>query len=271
MLFSVITVTRNHLDGLKRTRESLRAQGCKDYEWVVIDGASSDGTVGYLHEAFPLTPTLSPVGRGSPSNARTGEGVVIWISEPDRGIYDAMNKGIERARGDYLIFMNAGDVFAAPDVLEKLAVYKDANFIYGDAREGSAYKHARTHNKIAYGMFTHHQSMIYSRALIGNLRYDTNYKIAADYKFTVEFLRRAQKISCMPLPVCIFEPGGISQQKVRLGRNEQYTVRRELKVCSNVKNIFIYAVQTVAMFARRVMPGLYWRFRAVRGSADRAV
>ena len=244
MLFSVITVTRNHMDGLKRTHESLRVQGCSDYEWIVIDGASDDGTAGYLKK----------------SNA-------VWISEPDRGIYDAMNKGIDRARGDYLIFMNAGDVFAAPDVLDKLSRQSGADFIYGDAREGAAYKHARSHEKIARGLFTHHQAMIYRRAAIGNLRYDTNYKIAADYKFTVEFLRRVQKIYYASFPVCIFEPGGISQQKVRTGRNEQYMIRRELKVCSGTEKIFIYAMQTVAMLIRRFLPGFYWRLRTARGGA----
>ncbi len=88
MLFSVITVTRNNLVGLRRTHESLRIQSCGDYEWIVVDGASDDGTADYLK--------------------KTGAN---WVSEPDRGIYDAMNKGIARAQGRWLIFMNAGDEF----------------------------------------------------------------------------------------------------------------------------------------------------------------
>jgi putative colanic acid biosynthesis glycosyltransferase len=98
MLFSIITVTRNNLEGLRRTHVSLRAQSYADYEWIIIDGASSDGTVNYLE----------------------GLAARSW-SEPDEGIYDAMNKGLARARGDYLLLMNAGDSFAAPDVLQKIA------------------------------------------------------------------------------------------------------------------------------------------------------
>lgn len=239
MLFSIITVSRNHLDGLKRTHESLRAQDFNDYEWVVIDGASGDGTVGYLQ-------TTS----------------AVWLSEPDRGIYDAMNKGIERARGEYLIFMNAGDAFAAPVVLEKLALHAGVDFIYGDALEGGAYKHARSHTRYANGMFTHHQAMIYRRAVIGDLRYDTNYKIAADYKFTIEFIRRAKTTSCVPYPICDFEPGGISQKKTGLGRKEQFAIRRELRICSLSKNVFIYSMQAGAIFVRAMAPALYWRVRS---------
>ena len=235
MLFSIITVTCNHLDGLKRTHESLRVQNCVDYEWIVIDGASSDGTPEYLKT----------------TNA-------VWLSEPDRGIYDAMNKGIKRARGEYVIFMNAGDAFAAPDVMEKLAQHAGVDFIYGDALESGAYKSARSHTKHACGMFTHHQAMIYRRAAIGDLRYDTNYKIAADYKFTIEFLRRTKTTSCVAYPVCDFEPGGISQKKTGLGRKEQFAIRRELSVCSRGKNVKIYAAQAIAMALRRTMPLLYW-------------
>lgn len=244
MLFSVITVTRDNLSGLKRTQESLRAQGFSDYEWIVIDGASGDGTAAYL--------------KGTGAN---------FVSEPDRGIYDAMNKGVERARGDYIIFMNAGDAFAAPDTLEKLAEYADADFIYGDALEGGVYKRAHPHEKIARGMFTHHQAMIYRRDVVGDLRYDLSYKIAADYKFTVEFLRRAQRVVHVALPVCIFEQGGVSQQRVRLGRDEQFRIRREQRVCGACENSFIYMMQTAAMIVRRATPGLYWKIRMVRGGA----
>ena len=96
-IFSIITVTRNNLPGLKRTHDSLKIQICHDFEWVVVDGASTDGTPDYLRT--------------------TG---AIWVSEPDSGLYDAMNKGLGNAVGDYIVFMNAGDLFAAPDVLDKI-------------------------------------------------------------------------------------------------------------------------------------------------------
>jgi len=237
-LFSVISVARNNIGGLQRTRNSLMKQSYRDYEWIVIDGASTDGTAAWLRE--------------------TG---AAWISEPDSGIYDAMNKGIEKARGKYLVFMNAGDEFADPACLEKIAGYADADFIYGDAREAGHYKKARSHEKINYGMFTHHQAMIYRREQIGPLQYDTNYAIAADYKFTLQFLRRARTISYAPFPFCVFEQGGVSQQNVSHGRREQFRIRQETSACKPFKNISIYAGQTGIMALRRISPRAYWHIR----------
>jgi putative colanic acid biosynthesis glycosyltransferase len=240
VLFSVITVTRNNLPRLKQTHDSLRAQAGADYEWIVIDGASDDGTAAYL-KTIPAQ----------------------WISEPDGGIYDAMNKGIDRAQGDYIIFMNAGDEFPAPEVLAKLALI-NADFIYGDSLEGGRHKPARPHAGILYGMFTHHQAMVYRRDAIGALRYDTKYKIAADYKFTLEFLRHAVSVSYAPFPVCVFEQGGVSQQRVRLGRNEQFLIRREMDACGWIENVMIYLAQSAVMILRCAAPGIYWRLRSNR-------
>ena len=83
--FSIITVNLNHLEGLTRTAASIAGQSCDDYEWIVVDGGSNDGSVGFLES----------------SSAR-------WSSEADSGIYDAMNKGTQQSRGHYLLFLNAG-------------------------------------------------------------------------------------------------------------------------------------------------------------------
>ncbi|MCD8498238.1 MAG: glycosyltransferase [Alphaproteobacteria bacterium] len=171
-LFSIITVTRNNGEGLARTYASLAAQSLADYEWIVIDGASSDSTLGFMKDKPALL-----------------------VSEPDKGIYDAMNKGLERASGDFLIFMNAGDCFAGAQVLEELSHVLRAEqtvFAYGDAWEEQSggrpfYKRARRHHHIAYGMFTHHQAMVYKRAALGDMRYDLRYKIASDYDLTAGF------------------------------------------------------------------------------------
>jgi len=237
-MFSIVTVTCNNLNGLKRTATSVRGQTSRDYEWIVVDGGSDDGTVEYL----------------AGTDAR-------WISEPDRGIYDAMNKGIDRASGNCLLFLNAGDELAAPDVLERLSRI-EADFIYGDALENGFCKLARPAASIAYGMFTHHQAMVYRRALIGNLRYDLKYKIAADYKFTLLFLQKARETACADFPVCLFESGGVSQRHVRVGRREQFEIRKETGLCSLPVNVAVSGAQNAAMIVRRLTPGLYWRLRS---------
>lgn len=245
-LFTIITITRNNLEGLKRTHKSVAPQSCEEYEWIVIDGASDDGTPEFLKS----------------TNA-------TFLSEPDAGIYDAMNKGIEKASGRYLIFMNAGDVFATPDILEILAEQAELkpDFIYGDALEEENgklyYKRAKPYGKIKYGMFTHHQAMVYAREAIGDLRYDTQYQIAADYDFTWKFLQKAKRPLYIPEePFCIFQSGGISQQKAALGRKEQFNVRKNEKIIPQALNFMLLNLQAAAWNLRRAAPAIFWAYKS---------
>ncbi len=244
MRFSIVTVTRNNLAGLQETQKSIAAQGFTDFEWIIIDGASTDGSIAFL----------------TTQQEETGKEEMRWISEPDHGIYDAMNKGLRLSTGDYVLFLNAGDSLADADCLQKLSKI-DGDFIYGDSCEGLHYKRARSHTQVVTGMFTHHQAMLYRRGLIGDLCFDTRYTIAADYKFTLAFLRRTKSIFYVPTPLCRFEPGGISQTQVRAGRVEQFRIRRESGFCAMPVNIAIFLAQTALMALRRHFPGLYWLLR----------
>lgn len=233
-LFSIITITKNNLRGFQATQKSIETQSCRRYEWIVIDGDSTDGTKDHL-----------------PHGA---------ISEPDNGIYDAMNKGIERAAGDYLIFLNAGDALADADILSTLSKaigVERPDFIYGDALEGGFYKKARPHTKLDWGMFTHHQAMIYRRDRLCGLTYNREIRIAADYGFTVMFMKKAQKIHYVPCAICIFEEGGISQRQRKAGRQEQFAQRAQHKVCGPLKNAAVYTGQSCSAFLRENFPGLY--------------
>ena len=240
-VFSIITVTKDNLRGFQATQGSMEAQSFKHYEWIVVDGNSMDGTKEHL-----------------PHGA---------VSEPDRGIYDAMNKGIERAKGDYLIFLNAGDLFADADILSaihKAIKAERPDFIYGDSLEGGFYKKARPHAKIAWGMFTHHQAMMYRREAIAGLRYDPSLKIAADYGFTASFLKKVRSIHYMPCAFCIFEEGGVSQRNRKRGRVEQYRLRKVLGVCEKPKNIAVYLGQSASALCREYFPKIYQSLKAGR-------
>lgn len=176
-----------------------------------------------------------------------------------------MNKGIEKATGDYLLFLNAGDILAESGILAKIAArIGSEDFIYGDSIESGYQKPARSHKNILSGMVTHHQAMLYKRQTIGSLRYDPSYKIAADYKFTLEFLKKTGKALYCPFPICIFEPGGLSQRQVRLGRNEQFRARRELNACSLPLNAALYVLQTLLMGLRQNCPAAYWFLKNLR-------
>ena len=112
MKYSIITVNYNNKDGLKKTIESVIHQSYRDFEYIIIDGGSTDGSAELLKEY--------------------SDKITYWVSEPDKGIYNGMNKGIAKATGDYLNFMNSGDCFYADDVLQHVADYNyNADFIVG--------------------------------------------------------------------------------------------------------------------------------------------
>ena len=160
-LFTIITVTFNAAGVIKPTLESVAAQDCDDFELLVIDGASTDDTVALVNAA-----------------AIAGTRV---LSEKDRGLYDAMNKGIGLARGRYLIFLNAGDAFAAPNVLSRLreAANDDPGVLYGqtvlidDARQVVGKRHLTapdvlTVDSFKRGMLVCHQAFVARRDLVPN-------------------------------------------------------------------------------------------------------
>lgn len=227
-LFSIVTITKNNDRGLARTRGSIEEQSCWNYEWIIIDGAL----------------------------------------EPDNGIYDAMNKGITRAKGDYILFLNAGDRFADPETLSLLERHIEtfpSDFIYGDAmedvKEKLMVKKARPHASLARGMFTHHQAMVYKRSMIGDLRFNTDYKIAGDYDFTARFLKKCNEASYVPAPLCHFESGGLSQRKSGLGRREEFRAKIKNRLCNPLTAIGIYIMQAGAMILRKSNPDLYAKIR----------
>jgi putative colanic acid biosynthesis glycosyltransferase len=240
-VFSIITITYNNIIGLKKTHQSIIQQTTNNYRWIVIDGGSSDATLDYLKSTN-----------------------TTYISEADNGIYNAMNKGIKLSKEPYILFLNAGDCFAKKDSLETLEnlIKKDRpDFIYGDSIEEKTnqfnYKKARHHSKINQGMFTHHQSMIYKADLFETNNYNEKYIIAADYDLTLRALKKSLIISYLPQPICIFEAGGLSQQKIIQGRIEQFLIRKEFGI-SIYKNTAIFIGQTFIFYLRRFAPRLYW-------------
>lgn len=181
-LFSIITVTWNAADVIAPTLQSVRQQTSRDYEMLIIDGASSDDT-------------LAIVNKASIASLRV-------FSEPDKGLYDAMNKGIDRARGRYLIFLNAGDRFADDTVLARLALLTADNpgVIYGQTqlvnnagtvvgkRHLTAPKRL-TADSFLKGMVVCHQAFAARRDLVPH--YDLKYRYSADYDWCIKVLRKS--------------------------------------------------------------------------------
>ena len=181
-LFSIITVTWNAADVIAPTLDSVRRQTSSDYEMLIIDGASTDDT-------------LTIVRGTSISNLRV-------FSEPDKGLYDAMNKGIARARGRYIMFLNAGDALAGDTVLARLAVLAadSPGVIYGQtqlvdaSREVVGKRHLTAPKRLTVdsflrGMVVCHQAFVARRDLVP--QYDLQYRLSADYDWCIKVLEQS--------------------------------------------------------------------------------
>lgn len=248
-LLSIVTVCRNHRDGLARTHASLAAQRWRGFEWLVQDGGSTDGGLDLLAGLADPAPLLE--------------------SGPDDGIYDAMNRGLARATGDYVLFLNAGDAIAEAGTLSRLAVaLRDApppDLLYGDAYEkgegGWQRKRARETKWLWYGMICHHPAILYRRAVLAGLTYDRRYRVAADYAFTLEALGRARTVRRLAVPICRVEPAGLSAREAARGRREQARIRRALLGQSWLESEAVALLQRGALGLRTGLPGLYDRLR----------
>ena len=181
-LFTIITVTWNAASVIQPTLDSVRRQSSTDYEMLIIDGASTDDTLTLVRNA--------------------GIASVRVFSEPDNGLYDAMNKGIARARGRYLVFLNAGDAFADDTVLARLTVLTAGNpgVIYGQtqlvdaSRDVVGNRHLTapkrlTADSFLRGMVVCHQAFVARRDLVPP--YDLQYRLSADYDWCIKVLKKS--------------------------------------------------------------------------------
>lgn len=248
--FSIITVTFNNRAGLAETHRSVFGQTFPDHEWIVIDGASKDGTVPMMEAV--VDPRLT------------------FVSEPDAGIYDAMNKGIDRSRGRYVIFMNAGDQFADPGVLAAVNSRigpARPDIVYGDSYEAGDtarfYKPARSPAANVLVMFTHHQAIFYRADHIHRERYDMTYRLSADWVMTMRILAKGGDFLRLDFPVCVFERGGISQRDDlrRVLDRELWRIYRKEAGWGLVPAAFLWFARTRLTLLRKLLPATYDRIR----------
>lgn len=211
---SIITVNYNNAAELERTLQSVRSQTIDDYEHILIDGGSTDDSLDIIK--------------------RYGDRLNYWCSEPDGGIYQGMNKGIAKATGDYLIFLNSGDMFHAPDVLERALPYlHGTDLVYGDLRFidpnpaksfTKIYPDTPSLSYLIVDSLPHPGTFIHRR-MFANGGYDTRFPIVADWEF---WCRKIIYDQCstkhIPLIVSTFFLGGMSSQeeKTRLDRKAAY-------------------------------------------------
>lgn len=190
MKVSVVTVCFNVEDILEDTIKSVVSQTYGDFEYVIIDGASRDGTVDIIK--------------------KYSDKIAYWVSEPDKGIYDAMNKGIEVATGDYIIFMNAGDKFADARVLDKVSAYLNGSIVVtgrwsrcyadGSKKNGQPDKLSR----FKTDMPICHQATFVNLSYHKKNLFDTSCRFSADYKFFYNTWRKGESFSIIDVLVSDF-------------------------------------------------------------------
>ncbi len=250
LVISVVTICFNCKDEIRKTVESVLGQDYPHVDYVIIDGGSKDGTADIVREYAPRISTL--------------------VSEPDKGIYNAMNKGIALCKGDFVVFVNAGDGFASTDVLSDVAkrilslgVFPD--LVYGTYREEGCETVIPnySHTKCWYGMFASHQAMFYNLDFLRkhNITYDESYRIAADYKLTLQAVREGKRFLRIPTCISQFDTNGVSCNNPKAGMAEACRARAEVLGFGRVRNTFVLALTKSSHALRRHFAPLYKKLR----------
>lgn len=229
---SVITVVYNNVKDIERTVLSVLGQSYPSIEYIIIDGLSTDGTLDIINK---YKDRLAKI-----------------ISEKDNGIYDAMNKGLALATGEYILFMNSGDEIYSSDTVEKVfASGNDADIYYGETEmydENWNSLGRRRHQapeklnfkSFRYGMSVSHQA-IYIRKEIA-APYNLQYKLSADIDWILNALKKAKKIINTHQYVAKYMVGGMSKKKHRESLAERFLIfTRHYGLAPNIFNHFIIA------------------------------
>lgn len=232
VVLSVITVVYNNVSHIERTLLSVLNQTYSHIEYIVIDGASTDGTIQVIENYKDRIAKL--------------------ISEPDKGIYDAMNKGLTYATGEYVLFMNSGDEFYAPETVATVfSTAHNADIYYGETEmindKGESLGQRRhkapekfTWRSFKYGMSVSHQAIYIKRSLVE--AYDPRYQLSADIDWIIRAAKKAKTIVNVNQYVAKYLVGGMSKAKHRQSLQERFDImKRYYGLLPTVFNHFIIA------------------------------
>ena len=255
--FSIITVTYNNLQGIIVTSKSISSQECKDFEWLVIDGGSIDGTQDFII----ATRTL----------------ITNWISEKDLGIYDAMNKGIKLSTGKYSVFLNAGDVFTDDTTLQKVKNIITSSSELPDMLLGGAvfvlqngvnlYREPRDISKyIWHGVPANHQATYFRNEILKNTLYDIRYKICGDYYLMAMFYLKGKYFAYLNESLVSFQVNGTSYKNPVLLWQESYLIKikvLKLPLIIRIKSLAKSIISTLAMIVVS-QPSFRWLAKYIK-------
>jgi len=217
MTFSIITVTFNASKWIERTIQSIIYQSYSKIEYIIVDGNSTDGTQDII--------------------AKYKSSIAHYVSEPDSGLYDAMNKGLKLATGDYVWFINAGDMLYSENTVQEIATLIDENnmpcIIYGETEiidtEGNSMgmRRLKTPEKLTWksfsmGMLVCHQSFLVRRDIVE--QYNLKYRFTADYDWCIRSLKKSDSIFNTHLILSRFLEAGYSAANRKESLKERYMI-----------------------------------------------
>lgn len=210
MKISIITICFNDKDGFVKTADSVIKQIYRDFEWIIIDGGSTDGTVEEVQKVKHYA--------------------AFCISEPDKGIYNAMNKGVSHAIGEYTLFLNSGDCFASPKSLERVANKEWTADIVGcdmlvdNGKRLFGYNQAPrivSYQRLIIGGLPH-QSTFAKTSMLRGTPFREDLRIASDWAFWCQKLLKEHKTyQCINIPITVFDMNGISNANDTLASEER--------------------------------------------------
>ena len=212
ILFSIIVASYNAAGTIRNTIESILQQSCQQLEVIVIDGQSDDNTVNIL-KSFEDSAKLR------------------WFSEPDNGIFDAMNKGIQISRGKYILFLGADDQLYATDVLQSVSesLQPESDIFVGNIEysNGKAFRSSMT--PLLYFVNTmHHQAIFYRREVLLENPFNPTRKICGDYEHNLFLYKNKFKIEKIEQTVSICGDDGITKQVLLSGALEEIDIRKKI-------------------------------------------
>lgn len=194
VLISVITVVFNGKDFIEKTIKNVLAQTYKNIEYIIIDGASNDGTLDIIK--------------------KYEDKIDYWQSEQDKGIYDAMNKGVSLAKGEFIHFLNAGDLFCSNDIIKKMFSvpnnYKDVDILYGYHLPSKYKQKTLTMVGFFFDKTICHQALFARRDTFWDNEFDINYRIVADRKWLFRNYKKGKKFKFVDVPVVLMDQNGVS-------------------------------------------------------------
>lgn len=238
MKLSIITVNYNNIEGLQKTLDSVISQSYKDFEWIVIDGDSSDGSKALIEKSAKY--------------------FSFWCSEPDKGVYDAMNKGILKARGEYCLFLNSGDFLLNRNVLKDVFyVSRDKDILvgwiertmYGKRVLDKGFDTASITIRHLLRNSLPHQATFIKRELFDKYGlYDDTLKIVSDWKFFMQsIILHNATLENLRIPIAYYEGGGLSDNAANGGTMEwnktllelfPYRIVKDLPLMMSLDDVF---------------------------------